>query len=146
MPESTTVAGPVRVASAISRTGAVSVDVKYSVSRLSDLGEHEADDDGAEALPPGVELVVADVAEGDDRGADDGEHAGGDEAPVDGRHRRLVLVGGPHREHADDRREHADGPGREREDETDARLLGSFGPIEWNAATPRMIDATRVTS
>ena len=35
MPESTTVAGPVRDASAISRTGAVSVDVKYSVSRLS---------------------------------------------------------------------------------------------------------------
>ena len=35
MPESTTVAGPVRVASAISRTGAVSVPVKYSVRRLS---------------------------------------------------------------------------------------------------------------
>ena len=34
MPDSTTVAGPVRVASAISRTGAVSVDVKYSVRRL----------------------------------------------------------------------------------------------------------------
>ena len=30
------------------------------------LREHEADDDGAEALPAGVELVVADVAEGDD--------------------------------------------------------------------------------
>ena len=35
MPESTTVAGPVRDASAISRTGLVSVDVKYSVSRLN---------------------------------------------------------------------------------------------------------------
>ena len=34
-PANTTVAGPVRVASAISRTGAVSVEVKYSVSRLS---------------------------------------------------------------------------------------------------------------
>ena len=34
MPESTTVAGPVRDASAISRTGAVSVEVKYSVRRL----------------------------------------------------------------------------------------------------------------
>ena len=33
MPESTVVAGPVRAASAISRTGVVSVDVKYSVSR-----------------------------------------------------------------------------------------------------------------
>ena len=35
MPDSTTVAGPVRVDSAISRTGAVSVQVKYSVRRLS---------------------------------------------------------------------------------------------------------------
>ena len=35
MPASTVVAGPVRVASAISRTGRVSVEVKYSVSRLS---------------------------------------------------------------------------------------------------------------
>ena len=55
MPDSTMVAGPVRVASAISRTGAVSVDVKYSVSRLSDLREHEPGDHGAEALPAGVE-------------------------------------------------------------------------------------------
>ena len=122
MPESTVVAGPVRAASAISRTGAVSVEVKYSVSRLSDLGEHEADDDGAEALPAGVELVVADVDERDDRGADDGEDAGGDEAAVDRRHRRLVLVGGPHREHADDRREHADGAGGEREDQPERRV------------------------
>ena len=37
------------------------------------LGEHEADDDGAEALPAGIELVVADVAERDDRGTDDGQ-------------------------------------------------------------------------
>src|SRR6478736_1219925 len=35
MPDSTTVAGPVREASAISRTGLVSVEVKYSVRRLS---------------------------------------------------------------------------------------------------------------
>src|SRR5215831_580677 len=35
MPESTVVAGPVRADSAISRTGAVSVDVKYSVRRLT---------------------------------------------------------------------------------------------------------------
>src|SRR5207245_52145 len=35
MPESTVVAGPVRAASAISCTGAVSVDVKYSVRRLT---------------------------------------------------------------------------------------------------------------
>ena len=49
MPESTVVAGPVRAASAISRTGVVSVEVKYSVRRLTHLREHEADDDGAEA-------------------------------------------------------------------------------------------------
>ena len=35
MPDSTTVAGPVRVDSAISRTGPYSVPVKYSVSRLT---------------------------------------------------------------------------------------------------------------
>src|SRR3954464_2619390 len=35
MPDSTVVAGPVRAASAISRTGAVSVEVKYSVMRLA---------------------------------------------------------------------------------------------------------------
>src|SRR5436305_9329574 len=35
MPESTVVAGPVRADSAISLTGAVSVDVKYSVIRLA---------------------------------------------------------------------------------------------------------------
>ena len=80
MPESTTVAGPVRDASAISRTGAVSVRREVLGEPAQHLGEHEADDDGAEALPAGVELVVADVAEGDDRGADDGEEAGGEEA------------------------------------------------------------------
>ena len=56
-------------------------------------------------------VVVADVEQGDGGGADDGEDAGGEEAPVDRRHGRLVLVGGPHREHADDRRQHADGAG-----------------------------------
>ena len=35
MPARTVVAGPVRAASAISRTGDVSVDVKYSVMRLA---------------------------------------------------------------------------------------------------------------
>ena len=80
MPESTTVAGPVRVASAISRTGAVSVRGEVLGEAAEHLREHEADDDGAEALPAGVELVVADVAERDDRGADDGEQTGGDEA------------------------------------------------------------------
>ena len=35
MPESTVVAGPVRAASAMSRTGVCSVEVKYSVRRLT---------------------------------------------------------------------------------------------------------------
>ena len=35
MPASTVVAGPVRAASAMSRTGDVSVEVKYSVMRLA---------------------------------------------------------------------------------------------------------------
>ena len=55
MPESTMVAGPVRVASAISRTGAVSVEVKYSVRRLSTWASTRPMIDGAEALPAGVE-------------------------------------------------------------------------------------------
>ena len=46
--------------------------VKYSVSRLTDLGEHEADDDGAEAAPADVRQlaavgVVADVDEREQR-------------------------------------------------------------------------------
>src|SRR2546423_4225427 len=43
MPESTVVAGPVRAASAISRTGRVSVDVKYSVSRLNSWASTKPD-------------------------------------------------------------------------------------------------------
>ena len=58
-----------------------------------------------------VALVVADVDERDHERADDREDAGGEEAAVDRRHRRLVLVGGAHREDADDRREHADRAG-----------------------------------
>src|SRR4051812_6865106 len=134
VPERTTVAGPVRVASAISRTGAVSVDVKYSVRRLSTCArtgtgraapkhfQRAADNAGAELLPAGVELVVADVAERDDGGAHHGQQAGGDEAAVDRGHRRLVLVGRPDGEHAADRREHADGPGGQREDQPERRI------------------------
>ena len=51
MPESTVVAGPVRAASAISRTGAVSVEVKYSVSRLTTWASTRPIDDGAEHAP-----------------------------------------------------------------------------------------------
>ena len=41
--------------------------------------------------------------------------------------RRLVLLGRPHGVDADDRREHADGTGVHREDETERPLLGSSG-------------------
>ena len=143
MPESTTVAGPVRgrLGDLPDRCGLGGGEVLGEAAEH--LGEHETDDDGAEALPAGVGLVVADVDEGDDRGADDREDAGGEEAAVDRRHRRLVLVGGPHREHADDRREHADGAGGEREDQAER---GVQRRSTANAATPRMIDATSVTS
>ena len=92
---------------------------------------------------PVVAVVVADVERGRRRRADHGEDAGGEEAAVDRRHGRLVLVGGPHGEHADDRAEHADGARGEREDAGRAR--GS-APIDLKAATPRMIEATSVTS
>ena len=47
-----------------------------------------------------------------------------EEAAVDRRHRRLVLLGRAHREHADDRREHADRTGGEREQRTDRPQRG----------------------
>ena len=62
VPDSTVVAGPVRVASAISCTGRCSVPVKYSVRRLTAWARMRPIDDGAEALPALVVVVVADVA------------------------------------------------------------------------------------
>ena len=85
-----------------------------------DLGEHEPDDDGAEAPSSprcrgrcrrrrapraSVPITVRTLAVRKPR--------------LIGAIARLVLVGGPHREHADDRREHADGAGGEREDEAE---------------------------
>ena len=75
-PESIAVAGPpVAADSAISWTGLVSVDVKYSVIRGRDLREHETDDDRAEHAPTDVRdrtaLRVADVDEGEHERADD---------------------------------------------------------------------------
>ena len=79
------------------------------------LGQHEADGDGAEALPAGVALVVADVDEGDEQGADERQRAGDEEALVD----RLQGVGlallGLDEEDADDRGDDADGASGERE-------------------------------
>jgi len=52
------------------------------------------------------------------------------------------FLPGAHREDADDRCEHADGAA------ASGKMTPSAGlaPIERNAATPRMIDATSVTS
>ena len=62
-----------------------------------DLREHETADDRAEHAPADVRdraaLRVADVDEREHERADDREDAGGEEAAVDRRHRRLVLVG-----------------------------------------------------
>ena len=88
-----------------------------------ELGEDEADDDGAEALPAGVvDVVVADVEQGDEQRCRRREDAGDEEAPVD----RLEGVGlallGLHGEDADDRGDDADGAGGEREDEAERRV------------------------
>ena len=67
VPDRTTVAGPVRVDSAISRTGVVSVEVKYSVRRLSTWASTRpvitAPKHSSRRL---MVLVVADVDEGHD--------------------------------------------------------------------------------
>ena len=87
-----------------------------------ELGEHEADGDGAEALPPGVVVVVADVEQGDEQRADQRQRAGDEEAAVD----RLEGVGlallGLDGEHAGDRGDDADRPGGEREHEAERRV------------------------
>ena len=122
VPASTTVAGPVSADSAISCTGRV-VGAGVVLGEAADaLGQDEADGDGAEALPAGVVLVVADVEQGDEQRADERERAGDEEAAVD----RLEGVGlallGLHGEHADDRGDDADGAGGEREHEAERRV------------------------
>src|SRR4029077_15754956 len=47
------------------------------------LSQDQPDGDSAEDLPALVAVVVADVGEGDDQGADDREQASGEEAAVD---------------------------------------------------------------
>ena len=122
MPDRIVVAGPVRVDSAISLTGAWCVAVKYSVRRLTHLGEDEADDHGAEDLPALVGVVVADVGEAQGADADDGDDAGGEEAAVD----RLEGVGvarlGLHGVDAGDGGEHADGASGQREHQAEGRV------------------------
>ena len=64
MPDSTVVAGPVRAASAISRTGLVSVEVKYSVRRLTTWASTRPMTTAPNTRQPALverALVVADV-------------------------------------------------------------------------------------
>ena len=78
-----------RGASAISRTGAFSVRVKYSVRRLTTWASTRPMTTAPKHFQPGVErAVVADVDRATTSGADDGERAGGEEAAVD----RLQAV------------------------------------------------------
>jgi hypothetical protein len=92
---------------------------------------------------PALCLVVADVDERDEQRADQGQRAGDEEAAVD----RLEGVGLAllrlHGEDAGDRGDDADRPGRRA---GRSRPSAGLAPIELKAATPRMIDATRVTS
>ena len=103
--------------------GAVSVEVKYSVRRLTTWASTRPMTTAPKHAPAGVRCRCRcrRRPRATSGGADDGEDAGGEEAPVDGGHGRLVLVGGPHREDADDRGQHADGPGGHREDEAERR-------------------------
>jgi hypothetical protein len=71
-------------------------------------------------------LGVADVYEREHERADDGEDPGGEETAVDRGHRGLVPVGGAHREHSDDRREHADRTSAEREERARRPELGAI--------------------
>ena len=149
-PESTAVAGPpVAADSAISCTGLVSVDVKYSVMRDATCASTRPPTTAPNMRQPTFDELagrVADVDEREHERADDREDAGGEEAAVDRRHRGLVLLGGAHREHADDRREHAERAGAEREQRAGRPQLGLVREDRRNAGTPRMIDATSVTS
>jgi len=61
MPESTVVAGPVRAASAMSRTGVVSVDVKYSVRRLNACASTRPTTTAASTRQPTFEIASGPV-------------------------------------------------------------------------------------
>ena len=122
VPDSTTVAGPVSEASAISCTGAVLGAGEVLGEPADHLGQDEADEHGGEALPARVGVVVADVDQREQQRADHGEDAGGEEAPVDGVEGVGLAGAGPHREDAGDRGQHADGPHAEREDEPEGRV------------------------
>ena len=93
-----------------------------------DLSQNQSCNDGKEHLGALVELgLVADVGERDHGGSHDGEDACGQEAPVDRRHRGLVVFRRAHRVHTHDRREHAHSSSDHGEDQPDH---GSLRPAD----------------
>ena len=86
------------------------------------LRQHEADGHGAEALPAGVAVVVADVDERDEQRADERQRAGDEEAAVDRLERVGLALLRLHGEDAEDRGDDADGASGEREDEAERRV------------------------
>ncbi len=134
VPVSTVVAGPPPVAAAMSCTGFVSVDVKYSVMRLAAWASTRPITTAPNMRQPTLLIEPSGLptyTSASTSVATTVSTPGGEEAAVDGRHRRLVLVGRPHGEHADDRCEHAEGAGTEREQRAgrpQARLVGEDRP------------------
>ena len=86
------------------------------------LRQHEADRNGAEALPTGVAEVVADVDQGDEQRADQRQRAGNGEALVDGLEGVGLALLRLDEEDADDRGDHADRTSGQREDEAECRV------------------------
>ena len=143
MPDSTTVAGPVRADSAISCTGRVLGAGEVLGEAADALGQHEADDDGAEALPAGVGVVVADVDRGPRSSVPTTVRMPAVRKPRLIGLRALVspslafTAKTPTIEASTPMARAASGKTRPR---------AGLAPIELKAATPRMIEATRVTS
>ena len=122
VPDSTVVAGPVlrRRGDLLHRAVLGAGEVLGEPAHH--LGEHQADDDGAEALPALVVVVVADVEQRDQRRADDGDDAGGEEPTVDRLQRVGLALLGTHGVHAGDRGDHADGTGGHGKDQAERRV------------------------
>ena len=112
------VAGPVRAASAISRTGRRSVEVKCSVIEAGHQGQEYPGENGVEGLH------VMEVEAGHEPGPEHGQCGGGPETPVDGGHGALVRGPGPDQEDADGGGDDADGGDDQGEDHGPGRVGG----------------------
>ena len=116
MPDSTVVAGP-----GAGRLGDLAD--RSALGRGEVLGDLTGDEDEDHTGEHGVErLHVVQVETGHETRTEDGQGGRGPEAPVDGRHGRLVLGPGPHDVDADGRRNDADGRHDEREHHRSCRI------------------------